>query len=146
MPQPLKNDSDFVKELKINPLELDREFTEQPEKFYKYAEMLAEANKEYDECKLRLEIAQAQVDSEIRSKYANDAKKPTETAIHGEVVQNNEYQTAYKEVTEKKKVVDILVGAVKAFEQRKASIEGLAKLWSQSYYAGPKEPRDRMQK
>lgn len=138
----VKTNNDFVKELKINPLELDKEFIEQPEKFYKYAEMLAEANKEYDECKLRLEVIQAQVDSEIRSRYENAVKKPTETAIRGEVVQNIEYQQAYRELTEKKKGVDTISGGVRAFEQRKVSLENLAKLWAQSYFAGPKQPVD----
>ena len=38
--------------------------------------------------------------------------------------------------------MEILAAGVKAFEQRKVSLENEAKLWAQSYYAGPKSPRD----
>jgi hypothetical protein len=132
----------FALELQIDPMALDIEFMDQPAKFYKYAEMLAEANKDYDASRLRFEVIQAQVDGTIRAKYAQDSKKPTETAIRGEVVQDADYQAAYEELANKRQGVETLSAGVKAFEQRKVSLENMAKLWAQSYYAGPSSPRD----
>ena len=136
------NNNDFQKDLEIDALTLDIELLEQPQKYFKYSEELSEANRELDRLKLKYEIMQAKLDIKIRTKLTQEGVKATENLIRSTVVQETEFSTISNELSDQKKEVDILSSGVKAFEQRKSSIENLVKLQAQNYFAAPREPRD----
>jgi len=132
--------SQYEQDLRIDPNALDIEFLEQPMKFFKYAELLARANREFDRLEQRLEVVIARTDSIIRLKYIE--KKPPESAIANEVILNKDVIQAKEDLANQKEEVSLLSAAVRAFDQRKGSIEGETKLLSLSYFAAPKEPRN----
>jgi hypothetical protein len=133
-------ESQFEEDLYIDPTALDVEWLNQPNTFLKYTEKLAWASRELDRHKQRLDVIQARVDTEVRGKYTD--KKPTETAIHNEVIQNELVLHEMEEILHQKYEVDLLTGAVRAFDQRKTALENLVRLQGQNYFAVPKEPRN----
>lgn len=141
----IQNDADdpvsqFEKDLRIDPSALDIEWLEQPQKFFKYSKELSYAKRELDRLKQKYEVLKAKIDNKIRSQYPD--KKPTETAIYSMVIQNEEIMQGLKEIADQELVVDLLVGGVKALEQRKSALENEVKLQGMNYFAAPREPRD----
>ena len=53
-----------------------------------------------------------------------------------------EYRRKYTRWLDEKHRAEILQCAQKAFDQRKAALENLVKLYGMQYFAGPSEPRD----
>lgn len=132
--------SEFEKDLYIDPTALDVEWLEQPQTFFKYAKKLAKASRKLDRLKQREDVIQARADSTIRSKYTD--KKPTEVAIRSELLQDEVVITIARELIDQKYEVDLLISAVRSFDQRKAALENLVRLQAQNYFASPKEPRN----
>ena len=132
------NTNDFQKDLEIDAMALDIELLEQPQKYFKYSEELSAANRELDRIKLKYEIVQAKLDTKIRDVFAKEGVKSTENLIRSAVVQEPEFSAVSNELSDQKQEVETLSNGVKAFEQRKSSIEGLVKLQAQNYFASPK--------
>jgi len=142
---------DYEANLRIDEDALDLECLDQPMRFMEVARASATAEFEHDEAKNRTELTYATVDDNIRTsldKYETcpkDAKgnlKPTEVWLANQIRMKASYKAAQKEQNEAKKNMNVLKGAVKAWEQRKGSLETLTKLAGQSYFAGPSVPRD----
>lgn len=135
-----QNDSQYENELRIDPGALDVEWLEQPQTFFKYSKKLAYAEKERDRLKEKYEVVRAKADNKIRSQYPE--KKPTETAINTMVIQDSDVIEAQKDLIDQEYEVKLLLGAVRAFDQRKAALENLVRLQAQNYFAAPREPRN----
>lgn len=139
----MKEELDYEKDIVIDDSALDLEWLDQPALFLKYSRNLAKCNQELDETKQNLDIVKAETDSKIRKnpeKYK--IEKITEAVVTTLILQDVEYQEAYQIYLNAKYQVDIAMGAVRAFDQRKSALENLVKLHGQSYFAGPKLPRD----
>jgi hypothetical protein len=137
------SDARLVQDLKVDPNALDIEWIRQPSLYYKYSTQAAEARKEMDASKIRLDVVLAQVQSKIRSnpdKYG--LAKSTEAAIEAAVKQDPEVAKAQEDFLESKHNVALLESAVAALDQKKRALENLVSLHLGSYFAGPKVPRE----
>jgi hypothetical protein len=133
----------FSKDLEIDHNALDVEWLGQPKKFFEVSEELASAREMLDQMKFALEVAEAEVDQDIRANpSAHGLEKVTETAVKAAVVLDSRYEKARKDYIHAKHEADVLAAAVSAFEQRKRALEHLVTLHGQQYFAGPKAPRD----
>lgn len=133
----------YEKEIVIDESSLDLEWIEQPSLFMKYAIHSASMRREVDKMKQAVDIAKADADSKIRNhpeKYK--LEKITEAAVSNLILKEEDYVKAYQKYLDAKYESDIAQAAVIAFEQRKSALENLVKLHGQSYFAGPKLPRD----
>jgi len=138
----MSDDSDYSKELEIDPNQLDIEWLRQPKLYFKYAQEAASAREQVDTVKLQLDITLAQVMQEVRSNPEGfGIAKVTEAAIDAAVKQDKRVITKQQKLIEEKNNAEVLRAAVDSFDQRKCALENLVKLHLGSYFAGPKEPR-----
>jgi hypothetical protein len=136
--------TEYERDTTVDHNALDVMWVDQPTLMGKYTKKLAEAEKEVDRLEERLGIKKAKLDRDIRTDPESFGIhiKLTEALILGEIAMDREYKKLRAEFIEAKYEKKMLQGAVKAIEHRKDSIEGLAKLLGQNYFAGPKSPRD----
>jgi len=135
----------YKKDLRIDPEALDVECLRQPTLFMEYAEAAAEARRDMDSAKERMEVMRASIDGDVRKnpiEFIGEGIKVTEATISAAVIQSVEYQESIKEYLEDKHDYELLSAAVKAFEQRKSTLEYLIRLNGQQYFSGPDSPRD----
>ena len=133
----------YEEDIRIDETSLDVEWLEQPAKMLKYVKHAARMRMELDQAKESLDVVRAGLDKEIRTtpeKYG--IEKVTEGAVSAAILLHPKYQNANGMYLETKYEYDIASGAVRAFEQRKDSLENLVRLHGQNYFAGPKIPRD----
>ena len=132
---------DYREDLEIDLSNLHEEWLRQPMLYSQYAEASAEALRQKDLAKNKLEVVKAQLDLAIRSDPAKfELGKITEAAITNTILLQEEYQEVYREYIQAKYEFDILCGVVKSFDQRKTALENEVRLWGAQYFAGPKEP------
>jgi hypothetical protein len=129
---------DYMKDLEINKDRLDAEFLRQPIVFMQYAEQAALAEDARDRAKRAAEVVLAQVDQEIREKANIDGEKLTEAKVAARVAMHPEVEAAEGRVLETNKQAKILGAAVRAFDQRKKSLEKLCDLYTQGYFSAPR--------
>jgi len=136
----------YEKDINIDETSLDVEWLEQSSLTAKYARIQADAEREYEKAKERLEVLKAELDLEIRAnpkEYINEEiTKTTEAVISNAIIQQKSYREASDEVIEKKHEFNIAKGAVKSIDSKKTALENLVKLHGQQYFAGPSVPRD----
>ena len=133
----------YEKEVGIDPDSLDIEWLAQPQLFLKYSEAAAEARKELDLAKEKLDVVRAQLDKKIREdpdKFG--LKKITEAVVSNTIVTQEEFRACFQEMVDAKYQADLLSKVVAAFDQRKSALENLVRLYGQGYFAGPQEPRE----
>ena len=139
----MKANFDYEKEIEIDPEALDIEWLQQPVLFLKYSEAAAQARKEVDFAKEKLDVVRARLDKSIREAPEQyGVKKITEAVVANTVLTQDEYREAYKEMVNAKYQADLLTKVVQAFDQRKSALENLVRLYGQGYFSGPQEPRD----
>lgn len=132
-----KTDSTF---LSIDINRLDREWLGQPELVYVYSIKLADARRESDSLKSKLELVESSFDGKIRKnpkKYGIESKTITESAIRACLSSIDEVIFVKRQLINKKHTIDILTAAVNALEHRKRALEKLVDLWQASYFASP---------
>jgi len=133
----------YEDDIKIDELALDIEWLDQPRLMLKYTKYQAETRKQMDLAKERLELVKAELDKKIRSDPESyGIRKVTETVVTNTIVLTDDYQKAVDDYLNAKFEYDVASGIVKAFEQRKSSLENLVRLFGQEYFAGPSAPRD----
>ena len=133
----------YEDDIKIDETALDVEWLNQPRLCLKYSQELAEAKKEVDQAKEKLDVIRADLDKEIRNNPKKfGMEKITEGAIQSNIVIHNLFRTAETRLTEAKYKSEMIRAAVSAIEHRKDALENLVKLYGQQYFAGPKVPRD----
>lgn len=134
---------DYEKDLKIDDSALDLECLDQADLMRIYTREQADLQREEELAKERLDFVQAELDKNIRSdpdRYGLD--KITEGAIRNTIVLDEEYKVASKAFINAKYENNVCKGTVRALDHRRNMIENLVKLHGQSYFAGPKLPRD----
>ncbi len=136
---------DYEADRSIDHNALDIEWVEQANHYGRYAEQLAHAKLAADSAKENLDIVDTDIIAEIRKdpeKHGLDPKKVTETAMKGLAKLDKRHTEAFEKELKAKHDVDVLAGAVKAFDHKKAALENLVKLMAAQYFASPSEPRD----
>ncbi len=126
--------------LKIDPLALDKEWLNQPGLYMFWAEKAVKAREVSDLLRLKSDVTQARVLSNIRSdpkKYGLD--KVTESAINQQVLLSKDYIDIQKEYIKSKTEAERLSRFVTALEQRRKALENLCFLQNQGYYSQPQE-------
>ena len=133
----------YEKDIKIDETALDIEWLEQPALFMKYARHYADTMQDLDEAKEKVELVKAELDSDIRLNPEDYVLgKITDAAIANKILCQASFKKANKEWLTAKHENQVAKGAVDSFNQRKEALENLVKLHGQSYFAGPKVPRD----
>jgi len=134
---------DYEKDMEINPGALDVEWLEQPGLMMKYARYSAEATRQADQAKERLEVVKAELDAQIRTdpeKYG--IAKITENSVHATLLLQTEYQEASQELINAQYEQNLSKYAAQAVNARKDALENLVRLHGMQYFAGPNIPRD----
>jgi hypothetical protein len=140
------NNFNYKEELAIDSEALDVEWLMQPQLFEKWGSVYVNAEIEYDKAKEKLEYVKSIIDSRVRTDtvaYTQSNKKPTEAHILSIIITDPEYIQASADYIQAKKSFKSLGIAIKAFEQRKSSLENLVKLHGQSYFASPQLSSER---
>ena len=133
----------YEKDLVIDDSALDIECADQAMLFMKYAKHYAETRRILDEEKQRLDIVKADIDKQIREHPEKfKLEKVTEGAIQSAILTEGTYNIAYKKYLDAKFESDMAANAKDAMNMRKEMLEGMIKLLAQSYFAGPRTPRD----
>lgn len=140
-----KNNFNFEEDVRIDPEALDVEWLRQPQLMLRYASELAEARTQADFAKDALDVAEAEIDADIRANpamYIGDDKKLTEATVSGLVTRDQKVRSRAEQLNRARESVGLLQAAVNAIETKKTALENLVRLLGQQYFAGPKEPRD----
>lgn len=133
----------FKDQLSINHNALDVEWLNQPKLFMEVSEELAQARADLDRLKLALEMKEAELDKDVRTRPERfGLEKVTEAAVKSAITLDKSYIQLRNDFIDQKHEVDVLSAAVSAMDQRKAALERLVILHGQQYFAGPKEPRN----
>jgi len=133
----------YEKLVKIDNEALDIEWVQQPSNMMKATTTTANARLEMDKAADALDLVYAELDKKIRSdpdKYGLD--KVTDNSVKNAIIREEEYQDAKAEALNAKYDYEIAKGFVQSMEQKKSALEGLVKLFINSYFAGPSIPRD----
>lgn len=152
---------DIEQDRQIDPDTLDVAWLEQPNLYYKYSNALDQAMQrrndmkvEVDKQKDNVDRVKAELDAEIRDDPESfDLEKVTETSIQSAIIRSQRYQDTLEEYHETRKElnktqneVNQLFSCVNTMDQRKAALEGLARLLNQQYFATPTEPKQLSEK
>ena len=144
---------DIQEDIHINASALDVEWLKQPMLFLAVAEEAAYAREKLDRAKESLDVARAELAGDIRSDpepyglskvtegSLNEAIAKCFNSTSGRAIEKN-YVAANETYIKAKTEHELTIAAVRAFDQRKVALENLVRLQGQSYFAGPKEPRD----
>ncbi len=110
-----------------------------PNDYLKFAHLAADLRRDLDEAKSRLEVTQAKLGQQIRSKPEEyGLEKVTEAGVSGVILTLGKYQEASQEVIKVRHELEIAQAAVSALEVKKRSLTLLVELHGSSYFASPK--------
>jgi len=130
--------SDFKEELRIVPFALDEEWLKQPLLVMEVTERAALARQDVEEAKLALDVEQAEADSYFRKNPEKlSVPKVTETVISNAVAMKKEVIDAKENVINARLHMNVLDGAVSAFDSRKKALENLVVLHGRDYFSQP---------
>ena len=115
----------------------------------KYAEKSAEAQKNVDRLKEEIDIERARLNNVFRSlpeKYGcpQDSKgnyKITEAWVDSLTSVEKTYQDLSSALTQARFELNLMSAAVRAFDHRKKSLEGLVQLWLGGFFSVPNEKK-----
>ena len=127
--------------MEIDENNLDREWREHPQVFYNWARKAADASAAFEEAKVALEVAKAEIGQEVRENpQLYNMERTTEGGIKTAVELHPEVRLAQKVLIKARHERDLHDAAVTALEHRKRALTKLADLWAQDYYSdnGPK--------
>lgn len=134
--------NDYKKDMAIDPHCLEEEWMAQPALYFKYSQLLEQAQREKDTAKEALDVTKARLDLAIREDPdAYGLSKVTESTVASAILVSKEYRTALTESNEAYYRYTLLSNAIRALEHKKKALENMVSLWLGSYFAGPKEPK-----
>ena len=133
----------YEKEMQIDESALDLEWLEQADLTMKYIQYAAEAEKDRDEKKEKMEYAYARLEKEIRSDPDSfGLGKLTESIVNNAILREKSYEKASQAYIDAKFEARVARGAVDAIRDKKEALQELGRLVQIGYTAAPKEPRD----
>lgn len=159
----------YEDDLTIDETSLDVEWLDQSARMGRYCRLMAEAQRDVNLAKERLDYEVARAKEELDFVYATveravrgdpasygvvaGPRGVTEDAIKAAIQVHPEYRAAFqanldakmaegRAVAEARFRYDLVAGAVRSFDHRKSALENLVRLHGASYFAGPAVPRD----
>jgi hypothetical protein len=135
----------YEEDIKIDPLALDVEWLQQPQKFIMYARQAAEADRRVKRLHERLKTIRSDLIYEVNTepnRCLGMGVKPKDSLIEAYYRRHDRYKKAKNELHDAELERDLLQAAVSAFHQRKMALENLVKLAGQQYFSTPTVPRD----
>jgi hypothetical protein len=132
----------YESDIQIDETALDVEWIEHPGKMLTYTTGAAEAHRDMDLAKAKLDFVKAKLDRDIRESASGTSQRLTEFGIQSMILLEPEYDEANREFIEAKFQYEVASGVVKSFEHRKSALENLVRLHGQSYFAGPSVPHN----
>lgn len=137
------SDLEYEKDLRIDPDNLDLEWLDQPTRFRKYSEMLADADMEVKRAHEKLKTVRSELVLEVNnSPELAGVKKATAPVVEAYYRTHEDYVGAKEAWMGAEHEADLLRVAVFAFNQRKAALENLVRLNGQDYFAAPSAPKE----
>ena len=132
--------NDFSEQVRINKYQLDDELVEQPQRYYDWAKLEAQAADEVARLKDKLEILKAEVEIRIRKHpTAYDLPDgPKEALIKAAIIVQPKVKRLGRKLLKAMKTHRLLTKAEKSFEHRKKALEGLVSLNMQMHFSTPK--------
>lgn len=123
---------------------LDVEWAEQADLFGRYAEQLADANKEVNRLAQKEKVIRSKLILEANSNPSvmGEGIKPTGGNVEAYFRTHEDHIEVKEDLINAIYEQNILEGAVSGMRQRKGSLENLVILHGQHYFAGPVEPRN----
>ena len=128
---------DYQTEIEINEGALDIEWRDQPALVTKYNEAKADAQKELDLAKERLDFLLAEKDRDYRLQFSGSGEKVTENSIKAAIDRDMDVQGLKQALIEAKHTLALMQAACIGFDHRKAVLENLVRLFGMQYYAEP---------
>ena len=134
---------DYEQDMFIDENLLDVELLEQASKMVKYSYKLAEAKRDKDIAKEKMDFMRAQKDKAIRDAPEKfGLAKITENAVNNAILMEDQYKETVEDYNDANFEVNVLQGVVSALDHRKSMLEKLVQLHGQQYFAGPATPHD----
>ena len=124
---------------RIDQNRLDAEWLKQPQLYYEYAVILADAKEALGRARAKREVVVAEIDKDVRlrpEKYG--VEKITEGVVEKTVILQERYQVANKGVIGAKHDVDIAQAAVDTLDHRKRALQDLVQLRMANYFSEPR--------
>lgn len=116
----------IYEDLNISISSLEVEWEKQASNYYKWSELLAEAQRRKMNAKMQLDNIEAKIDLDIRSNPAKfNLGKSTEAAIRNIIINSEGYMTDHQQYLNLVKKNDLLQAAVRALEHKKSALENL---------------------
>ncbi len=125
---------DYQSEVLIDEYKLDMEWKKQPALAVKYGEAKADAQRDQDIAKEKLDYLIAQKDTYYRGTAEG---KTTESAIKSKIDQDDDVVDARQRLIKCKHTVALMQAACDGFNQRKSALENLVKLFGMNYFVEP---------
>jgi hypothetical protein len=134
----------YETDIEIDESALDVEWVGHASLMLRYTRTAAEAHKEMNLAKARLDYVKARLDKEIRENP--DAyglgTRITEGSISSAIRLSDDFEEANHGLIEKEFEYEVAAGVVRSFDHRKSALENLVRLHAQSYFAGPSVPHN----
>lgn len=115
------NAAEFSKDMQIG-VDLDEAFRNQGALFAYYAQISADASREMENKKLRLDIIEARVAKEKRQEYAETGTRCTEKLLAEETMLSKDFIKARIDYNEARAKAELLKSCLEALKQRKDMI------------------------
>lgn len=134
---------DYEKDVSIDDSALDVEWLAQSSLTFKYCKIEADARRNLDDAKAKLDIIKAELDQDIRANPdAFGLPKITEGAIGNAISASKKCKDAEEAVRDASYELNMAQAAVRSIYAKKDALENLVRLHGQQYFAGPSVPRD----
>lgn len=128
--------------IEIDENNLPDEWRDQPAQMLRHGTLLAEAQRDEDAARARLDLVRATIERDVRARpRRHGLDKPTEAAVAAAVVCSPEYQEAEKARAEASHRVRVFRAACDALAHRKSALQGMTDLFLRQWYADPVEGR-----
>lgn len=127
---------ELKKHLSLDKYALDDELEKQATVYYEICEAAASALSKRDTAKHQLELTDARLGDEIRTKAGRLGEKMTEAKLAQEVTCAEEHVQAYEEYLEAKHQADLWAALKEAFSQKGHALREMADLYVSGYFAG----------
>lgn len=132
----------FLKDVAINPDELDEIWMLQPQIFEKYAENFAAMMQKRDNFKIELDALKSKKMKEIIDDPPKfGLKKTTDAVITAVLNEQEDYIAKLKEYNQINHDYNVSKDRKDALKQKKDTLENMVKLFGLNYFAGPMVPR-----
>lgn len=127
--------------VEIDENELDREWVDQPRRYFRAAKMAADARRDMDMEKNRLELVVAELDLEIRTSPTDfGIEKVTEAAVGTAIKRHSTYQDQVVSLNRARHRLEVVQGWVQALDHRKTALSKLVDLFLANYFSKPTAP------